>query len=287
MPDIPDPSGDDRGEAFTERLAAELPALTRLATRLVRDADLAEDLAQETVVTAWRRRDQLRDAAALGGWLRKALVRRVVDHARAERPTVDIAAVERDWRDDSFTVQPERVLERAELRDELEDALSHLPAIYRLPVVLHDGSSWTMDEVAAVVGIGLPAAKQRLRRGRMMLVSALAADDARRQASLAQPLRCWAARRHVSAYLEGELDGRTRSVVEGHLAGCPTCPPLYAALVGVRASMGGLRDGDDVVESTMAARIDAHLRGLGQAVPATARRPGRPALAGRVGAAAR
>jgi RNA polymerase sigma-70 factor (ECF subfamily) len=89
----------------------------------------------------------------------------------------------------------------------------------------------------------------------MMLVSALAADDARRRASLDQPLRCWRARRHVSSYLDGELDADTRRAVEDHLATCPTCPPLYAALVGVRAHMAGLRDPDSVVEDALSARI--------------------------------
>lgn len=88
-----------------------------------------------------------------------------------------------------------------------------------------------------------------------MLVSALAEDDERRQASLAQPLRCWRARRHVSSYLDGELDQTTRAMVESHLESCPTCPPLYASLVGVRATLGGLRDPDSVVEAAMADRI--------------------------------
>jgi hypothetical protein len=46
----------------------------------------------------------------------------------------------------------------------------------------------------------------------MMLVNSLASDDLRRRASLAQPLRCWRARRLVSSYLDGELEpaGRQR-----------------------------------------------------------------------------
>lgn len=247
--------GADEADAFAARLADELPRLVRLAARLVRDPDVAEDCAQETIVGAWRRRHQLRHAAALPAWLRRSLVNRVIDRSRRSHEELDIETVEADWRDDSYTVMPERVLERAELRDELEDGLARLPVIYRLPVILHDALGWTGAEIAAAMDIGLPAAKQRLRRGRMMLVSALAEDDARRQASLAQPLRCWRARRHVSAYLDGELDGATRATVEGHLASCPTCPPLYASLVGVRATLGGLRDPDTVVEDQIAARI--------------------------------
>jgi RNA polymerase sigma-70 factor (ECF subfamily) len=245
----------DEGDAFAARLVNELPRLVRIATRLLADADLAEDCAQDTVIGAWRRRDQLRDPAALPAWLRRSLVNRIIDRARSHHEELDIDAVEADWRDDAYSVLPERVLERAELRDELEDALARLPVIYRVPVVLHDALAWTGPEIAHAMDIGLSAAKQRLRRGRMMLVSALAQDDARRRASLAQPLHCWRARRHVSAYLDGELDDATRRSVEQHLESCPTCPPLYASLVGVRATLGGLRDPDTVVEGAMAERI--------------------------------
>jgi len=253
------PGRPTEGHEFADALVGELPRLVHLAARLVRDPDQAEDCAQETIVGAWRRRDQLRDRAALGGWLRRSLVNRIIDRARAHHDELDIDAVEADWRDDRSSVAPEGVLDRAELRDELEDALARLPVIYRVPVVLHDVLGWTGVEIAAAMSAGLPATKQRLRRGRMMLVSALAEDDERRQASLAQPLRCWRARRHVSAYLDGELDDPTRTAVEAHLETCPTCPPLYASLVGVRATLGGLRDPDAVVEDAIADRIRVHL----------------------------
>ena len=257
------------GEQFAERLAAELPALVRLATRLLRDADVAEDCAQETLVGAWRRRDQLRDPAALAPWLRRSLVNRVIDRSRSRHDELDIDRIEADWKDDAYSVRPDLVLDRAELRDELEDALARLPVIYRVPVVLHDALGWTAVEIAAAMAVGLPATKQRLRRGRMMLVSALAEDDARRRASLAQPMRCWRARRHVSAYMDGELDEATKAAVEKHLATCPTCPPLYAGLVGVRAGMGGLRDPDTVIEAAIASRIRDTLADEGAGVSVT------------------
>lgn len=247
------------GDEFAAALAAELPRLVHLAARLVRDPDQAEDCAQETIVGAWRRRDQLRERSALSAWLRRSLVNRIIDRSRVHRDELDIEAVEADWHDDAYTVSPDRVLERAELRDELEDALARLPVVYRVAVVLHDVLGWTGPEIAAATSAGLPATKQRLRRGRMMLVSALAEDDERRKASEAQPLRCWRARRHVSAYLDGELDPGTRSAVEAHLETCPTCPPLYASLVGVRATLGGLRDPDSVVEDAIAGRIRSRL----------------------------
>ena len=247
---------------FATRLSDELPRVTRLALRLVRDPGRVEDLVQEAALRAWAKQDQLRDGAPMGPWLNRILVNLTIDRSRARRDEVDLADVENRWRDDDYTVDPEQVLARAEQREDLEDALARLPVGYRTVVVLHDASGMTTPAIADALDIGLPAAKQRLRRGRMMLVSALADDDPKRVASLAQPMRCWKARSQISAYLDEELPSEGRRAVEEHLAGCPTCPPLYAGLVGLHETLGDLRDTDSVVPDEIAARITETLAKL-------------------------
>ena len=88
-----------------------------------------------------------------------------------------------------------------------------------------------------------------------MLVDALAQGRARRDALYGVPLRCWDARSKVSDYLDGGLPAADRVLVERHLEVCPTCPPLYAGLVGARAALGALRDADTVVPLPLADRI--------------------------------
>ena len=256
---------------FGAALTGELPRLVRLALHLTRDSATAEELAQEAALRAWSRRRQLRDGAPIGPWLNRILVNLVIDASRVRRDQRELAVadIEERWHDDDYTVDPQQVLARAELRDELEDALVRLPAGYRTVVVLHDAVGWTVPTIADALRIGLPAAKQRLRRGRMMLVSALAEGNPKRAASLAQPMRCWQARRHISAYLDDEVTPETRAAVEGHLAVCPTCPPLYASLVGMRAQLGEQRDRDSVVPDEIAERIDARLRTTRGRRPAT------------------
>jgi RNA polymerase sigma-70 factor, ECF subfamily len=248
-----------------DAVAAELPSLTRYAVYLTRDPADAEDLVQDTVERALARGDSFRGESSLSTWLHRVMHRRFLDtvRQRAPEPTPDdelLARVEAAWRDDSYTVDPEMVLARAEVRDGLRDALVHVPVILRSAVVLHDMQGLTSAEVAAVHGIGVPAAKQRLRRGRALLVSLLADDADRRQALKGVPMRCWQARSLVGDYLDDELGPRERSMLEGHLASCPTCPGLYASIVGVSAALGRLRDPDSVVPPDLAAR----LRGAGR-----------------------
>ena len=68
-------------------------------------------------------------------------------------------------------------------------------------------------------------------------------------------MRCWDARQHVSDYLDGVLDADIVDLVEAHLARCPTCPPLYAALVDTQARVGSLRDPDSVIPPDLNERI--------------------------------
>jgi RNA polymerase sigma-70 factor (ECF subfamily) len=240
------------------RLAPEVPGLLRYARTIVRDSPAAEDLVQETLLRALQRADSFRSEASLSTWLHRILHNLAIDQIRQTREdaTGDVEdELEKRWHDDSFTVDTATVVERAETREELQDALVRLPVMYRTAVVLHDVEGMTVAQIADVQGIGLPAAKQRLRRGRMMLVSALAHGRERRDALLGVPLRCWDARSKVSDYLDDELPAPDRVLVERHLEACPTCPPLYAGLVGTRDALGALRDADTVVPASLAERI--------------------------------
>lgn len=255
----------------TGELSDALPRLYRYALRLSRDPDLAADVVQDTAERALARADQWRGEVPLERWLYRIAHNVFVDRVRRagrESPReIPVEEAEADWRDDDFTVDAEAVVERAALREELQDALLRLPFVYRAAVVLHDIEGFTVPRIAESFDISLPAAKQRLRRGRMALVRALAEGHERRRATRDVPLRCWDARQHVSDYLDDRLDAPTRRAVETHLASCPTCPPLYAALVGVRAELDRLRDPDTVVPPDLARRLEATLAGAGATDP--------------------
>lgn len=237
-------------------LGEEYPALYRFALSITRDQARAEDLTHDTVVRALERSDQFEgDPAKLGAWLRRILHNLAVDRARRARREVVVEDVEEKWRDDDYTVSPESVALRAQDRFELEDALARLPFTNRTAVVLHDVEGWTVREIADLQDIRLPAAKQRLRRGRMALVTALAEGAERRHLLKGVPMHCWDARQHISDYLDGTLDPSTVRIVEAHLESCPTCPPLYAALVETHKTMSGLRDPDSVIPPDLERRL--------------------------------
>lgn len=242
-------------DQIASQLAEHHSALYRFALSITRKPDLASDLVQETYARALERADQYRGDAPVRSWLRRILHNLAIDRARRSNREVVMEDVEALWKEDSYTVDPAAVAERAHTRSELEDGLARLPFIYRTAVILHDVEGWPVREIGDAQEISLPAAKQRLRRGRMALVTALAEGYERRKQLEGVPLNCWDARQHVSEYLSGTLDSPTAQLVEAHLEVCPTCPPLYAALVGAHEQLGTLRDDDSVIPPELGERI--------------------------------
>jgi RNA polymerase sigma-70 factor, ECF subfamily len=247
-------------EATADALTSELPGLLRYARMLTRNDDAAAELVQLTAVRALEKQDQFRGEAKLGTWLHRIMYRQYLDQLRRHEPIpVDeaelVAANDQDWSTDGYTVSSEAVVERAQDRQALLDALIRLPITYRVAVLLHDLEGLTAAQIAEVEQVSLPAAKQRIRRGRQLLVSALAGADQRRAELIGVPLNCWTARSRISDFLDEELTPGERAGLERHLAACPTCPALYASIVGVSGVLNSMRDPDSVIPAELAQRI--------------------------------
>ena len=254
-----DEAASGRDDEFASAVAAEINGLYRYAHWLVGNDDEAEDLVGETMLRALERREQFRGESSLRTWLHRILYHIAVDRSRRHSHELVVDDVERSWGDQHYSVDASVVLERAERRGGLTEALVHVPVHYRTVVVLHDAEGWTVAEIADQLGLSIAATKQRLRRGRMMLVSSLASAEERRMANRDVVLECAQARSLVSDYLDGELEAQQRRNLEAHLASCATCPPLYASLVGVRELLGDLHDPNSVIPEAMRVRLEARL----------------------------
>lgn len=249
-------SADD-DSVWATRVVAHGSDLLRFARSFTPSVAEAEDLVQETLLRAFRSRETFRGESSELSWLRRILRNLAIDRARRPLREISMDHVDADWRDDSFTIDTAAVLDLIETRDELLDALARLSFDYRSMIVLHDVEGWTVQAIAEELEIGLPAAKQRLRRARMAMVSALAESATTRIEQQGVPMRCWDARRHVSEYLDDSLDAELRSAVEAHLRSCPTCPNLVAALVGTTNALSRHRDPDAVLSPALIHRLDA------------------------------
>jgi RNA polymerase sigma-70 factor (ECF subfamily) len=171
----PRPRGTTAGGAFARQLAMLRPDLVRFAFWLARDRAVAEDVVQETLIRAWKSREELKDQSAARPWL-FTIIRR--EHARLyERkrlPTVDVETVEA-LGDPALASDGDAGLE------DLRRAILQLPDEYREPLVMQVLGGLTTAEIAAELRLTQAAVLTRLfrARNRLRVIYGLApAEDA-------------------------------------------------------------------------------------------------------------
>lgn len=150
--------------------------IVRLCAAISGDVDIAEDLAQETLLEAWRNVHKLRDAAGADAWL--AAVARNVCLRWARRHAREAATVEPLGSDQSIEADTdiELDLEKDELAALLDQALALLPPDTR-DVLVHryiHGSPYA--EIAERLGLSEDAVSMRLSRGKLVLRRILGAE---------------------------------------------------------------------------------------------------------------
>jgi len=142
----------------------------------------AEDAAQEAFLKAFRNLASFRGEARFSTWLisitlnearsrlrsRKAAMTDSLDQPPEGQEHISPALL-RDWRE-----IPSQTLERKEVRQLLEEAITDLPFIYREIFLLRDVEELSVNESAEVLGITASSVKVRLHRARMMLQKKLA-----------------------------------------------------------------------------------------------------------------
>jgi len=145
-----------------EAVEEHLGMVYRYALRLAGRADAAEDLAQETLLRAWRSRRKLRDAQSARVWLLRIATNLWTDHLRQAkfRPRV------LDCEPPCPRLSPvDATDERENVRRALA-AMDQLPPRQRQVLYLVTCEGLSHGETADVLGIGLAAVKSNLSLAR-------------------------------------------------------------------------------------------------------------------------
>src|SRR4029077_11180625 len=156
-------SGDH--DAFAELVRRRQSWLRNLLRRLCRDPALADDLAQQGFLRAWRALPTLKSVAAFGAWLRRLAINTWLAHVRSAPPPM--ASL-----DSAELPVPVAVASTDEQLD-LDHALAQLSREERMCVVLTYNEGMSHGEISTVTGLPLGTVKSHIRRGAQRLRSLL------------------------------------------------------------------------------------------------------------------
>jgi RNA polymerase sigma-70 factor (ECF subfamily) len=170
-------------DAFRAIVERHQQTVYRLVLRMVRDGALAEDIAQETFLKAYRALPGYDPRWKLSSWLLKIAHNATIDHLRRQRldttpldlgPESEGASPIERVADTSVLGAEQQMRGKALARD-LQTALGALDPVYRELLLLRFQEGMAYQEIAEVTGLPLGTVKVRLHRGRKRLADLMAA----------------------------------------------------------------------------------------------------------------
>ncbi len=172
-----------------ERAARELVVrferpVFSLIYRMVRDRELAEDLAQETFVRTLNNLKRYDPSYKFSSWLFKIGYNLTIDHLRKKQ--LDVVSIQ--GAPDAITPDqqaatritlqttdeaPDQLLEARSLGSEIEAAIDRLRPEYKTAILLRHVQGYAYDEIAEVMDVPLGTVKTYIHRARNELKDTL------------------------------------------------------------------------------------------------------------------
>jgi RNA polymerase sigma-70 factor (ECF subfamily) len=165
---------DEQNRRFEELIVPEMPFLARVSRSMSHSAAEADDLAQDTLMKAYRAMDRF-DGRHPRAWLARIARNTAINRDQRNREFLlsEDGIVEPD-NDDGDIGDPEQIVLGAEVDDDLRRALDELPPVFRVVVQLVDVEELSYAEAAEALDIPVGTVMSRLHRARRRLRQALA-----------------------------------------------------------------------------------------------------------------
>jgi RNA polymerase sigma-70 factor (ECF subfamily) len=161
------PEGDMRAfeqlvELHRRRILADCQCLTG------GDND-SEDLAQEVFVKAYFGLNGFEGRSTFRHWLQRVKVNHCLNHLKRRSGREAVAIGEESAESlEQLQVAPaaDSHLEAMEQHQRIDAILASMPSTLRVPLIMRDMDELSYEEIAGSLGIGLSAAKMRIKRAR-------------------------------------------------------------------------------------------------------------------------
>jgi RNA polymerase sigma-70 factor (ECF subfamily) len=166
--------GDER--AYREILDRYRSPIYSLALRMVRQAQDAEDITQETFVRMFRALERYDPTRPFAAWLFTIASRLCIDHLRRRR-LKPISLIQRDAstaEEHEIEIEdpgllPDELAVHSEEETRTRELIDSLPAHYRIVVVLRHQQDLSYEEIAETLHLPLGTVKARIHRARALL----------------------------------------------------------------------------------------------------------------------
>jgi RNA polymerase sigma-70 factor (ECF subfamily) len=160
-------------KAFDEIVARYRGRLFSFILRMVQDPNVAEELAQETLIRVYIHAEKYREIARFSTWVFTIATNLVRNRMRQRSRQPQILSLNPAPQDDELPLDPpdpvadpSRRVEGEELGQLIALATSRIPEKYRIPFLLREVEQLTYEEIQQVTGLKLGTVRSRINRAR-------------------------------------------------------------------------------------------------------------------------
>ncbi len=143
------------------------PFLCKIIVRVLPDAHVAEDLAQEVFFDLWKKRDNFSINTSLKAYLRRAGINRTLNYIRDRKIRWDDE--EKIAFQASNLTDASRKLEGEELQQKIDNAIDQLPERCRLIFSLSRFEEMSYQEIADQLGISIKTVENQMTKALKIL----------------------------------------------------------------------------------------------------------------------
>jgi RNA polymerase sigma-70 factor (ECF subfamily) len=167
--------------AFEELVARHSNRIYARAFSMVRNEEEAIDLTQEAWIKGWQRLSQFLGESSFATWITRIVINRCLDYLRKQKRqrtesieelNAESGGIERHM--PIATVNPTARLERAELRQLIDQALGRLSYEHRTVLVLREFEQMEYQDIAKTMGCTRGTVMSRLFYARRKMAALLA-----------------------------------------------------------------------------------------------------------------
>jgi RNA polymerase sigma factor (sigma-70 family) len=147
-------------------------AMYNTSLRIVNDTMEAEDIMQESFLSAFEKIDTYSGTVSFGAWLKKIVVNRSLDALNKRKAVFEDLDAHVGIRDDSG--EESARYEELDMRvEEVKEAIERLPDGYRIILSLYLLEGYDHDEISEILSINSSTSRSQLSRAKQKLISEL------------------------------------------------------------------------------------------------------------------
>jgi RNA polymerase sigma factor (sigma-70 family) len=163
-------TGDQRAQFQIYKLYYK--AMYNTSLRIVNDNMEAEDIMQESFLSAFEKIDTYSGTVSFGAWLKKIVINRSLDALGKRKAVFEDIESHSGIRDEGpdETVRSEEVDVRVE---EVKEAIENLPDGYRVILTLYLLEGYDHDEISEILNISSSTSRSQLSRAKQKLIGEL------------------------------------------------------------------------------------------------------------------